>query len=295
MASRWRTWDAHFATDILGAKLPFDSLDSIPVGSRGKFRFNIHPSLLVIPTIKISEKSDVKVGGRGRRLHQQNQSKNLQLKRDIPLGEIDDYHQKRMQELHDEEFPALSSTQIESKNMEEIEIETVRDDASDITTDIQFEDADLTEEIQKTETESITFIDTKSLSEDSLVGDDISESKEDCQESEGSFVKALKTTSDVSFTSDDFLNSLEGPEFYILIQNLTTEVDDEAFKETISSFGEIELFLTQTCSDGIHKNVIVKMVDSSHCVWVISCLDGDIYEDGGERLSAKAVEDIISV
>ena len=41
MASRWRTWDAHFATDILGNKLTFDTFDSLPVGTRGRFRFNI--------------------------------------------------------------------------------------------------------------------------------------------------------------------------------------------------------------------------------------------------------------
>ena len=137
-------------------------------------------------------------------------------------------------------------------------------------------------------------MDTKSLGEDLLSDNNsVTESGEDCQESEDSFVKSLKTTSDVSFTSIDFLSSLENPEFYILIQNLTINVDDEAFKETISSFGEIELFLTQACSDGIHKNVIVKMVDSSHCVWVISCLDGDIYENKGERISAKAVDDMV--
>ena len=321
MASRWRTWDAHFATDILENKLPFDSLDSIPVGSRGKFRFNIQPNMLKIPLLQSFGKSDCKVGGRGRRLCEQNESKDSKLNNVNKPGLIYDdvYRQEMRQQWHEKEFPSLSETHPLSNNNKRTQ-EKVKNIKN---SNQQFEDAEIINVIQDfsdqifvdednspeptVEPESVSNQSTRTeqrttdnweqnisvQSDPDIMDTQDNEKSMNDSEKESSFMKGLKGGVDKSFTDDNFLQSLEGPEYYILIKGLSKEVDEDNFKELISSFGEIELFLAQVCSDGIHLNVLVKMVDSSHCDWVISCLDGDIYEDGGERLSAKAVVDIV--
>jgi len=321
MASRWRTWDLHFATDILENKLPFDSLDSIPVGSRGKFRFNIQPTMLKIPLLQDFGKLDGKVGGRGKRLCEQNESKDDKLNKVNKTSLVNNavYRKEMRQQWHEKEFPSLSETHTQSNDDKSTQ-EKVKNTKN---VNQQFEDAEINKTIQDFSNQ--IFINEDILSDPSVKAENTSDQNttkeqnvpdeweenlpaqsdtdiKDTQdaekslndsEKESSFTSALKGEEDKSFTDNDFLQSLDEPEYYILIEGLTKEVDEENFKELISSFGEIELFLAQVCSDGTHLNVIVKMVDSSHCDWVISCLDGDIYEDGGERLSAKAVVDMV--
>ena len=321
MASRWRTWDLHFATDILGNKLPFDSLDSIPVGSRGKFRFNIQPTMLKIPLLQDFGKLDGKVGGRGKRLCEQNESKDDKLNKVNKTSLVDNavYRKEMRQQWHEKEFPSLSETHTQSNDDKSTQ-EKVKNTKN---VNQQFEDAEINKTIQDFSNQ--IFINEDIFPDPSVKAENTSDQNttkeqnvpdeweenlpaqsdtdiKDTQdaekslndsEKESSFTSALKGEEDKSFTDNDFLQSLDEPEYYILIEGLTKEVDEENFKELISSFGEIELFLAQVCSDETHLNVIVKMVDSSHCDWVISCLDGDIYEDGGERLSAKAVVDMV--
>lgn len=321
MASRWRTWDLHFATDILENKLPFDSLDSIPVGSRGKFRFNIQPTMLKIPLLQDFGKLDGKVGGRGKRLCEQNESKDDKLNKVNKTSLVNNavYRKEMRQQWHEKEFPSLSETHTQSNDDKSTQ-EKVKNTKN---VNQQFEDAEINKTIQDFSNQ--IFINEDILSDPSVKAENTSDQNttkeqnvpdkweenlpaqsdtdikdtQDAQKSlndsekESSFTIALKGEEDKSFTDNDFLQSLDEPEYYILIEGLTKEVDEENFKELISSFGEIELFLAQVCSDETHLNVIVKMVDSSHCDWVISCLDGDIYEDGGERLSAKAVVDMV--
>ena len=336
MASRWRTWDKDFATDILENKLHFDSLDSMPIGSRGKFVFNISPKMLTIPIIHSLEKSDVKVGGRGKRLKDQNQpvcaSTNKLNNKNSTIKKINN-QSKLSQNFHQKEFPSLSESSGKAvKNVKkETKIQVSHETPTQTLEDLilQFQDAESSERIE-TENDSLHLKDQNEKM--IIVDEEGKELDEDCDEiqenndlvlsekdfdtkytsqdslqdyekevnsvvsntnSESSFCKGLEMA-DQSFSSTDFLESLEGPEYYILIEGLTKEVDTDLFKELISSFGEIELFLSNVCSDGIHQDVIVKMIESSHCDWVISCLDGDIYEEDGKRLSARSVDAVLN-
>ena len=332
MASRWRTWDTQFATDILDNKLPFDSLDSMPIGTRGKLVFNISPKMLTLPIIH-QETTDSKVSGRGKRLRDQSQSNDT--KPNNPGKIVGNSKNNNLRKnFHEQEFPSLSEsknmktnnttkktkallgeTKVKEKTLEEILL--------------QFQDAEITEKTDSVEPEngSPVKVEDESVKPQSPVLDQKEEldnkdtiqiSKSNTTESEVDFIENPTTSNDIidnlsvvsnensessfytgfkigdqSFTSQEFLKSLEEPEYYILIEGLTTEVDLELFKELIASFGEIDLFLNRECSDGSHQNVLVRMSESSHCDWVVSCLDGDIYEENGERLSAKTVDSIV--
>ena len=342
MASRWRTWDAQFATDILDNQLPFDSLDSMPIGTRGKLVFNISPKMLTLPIIHSFEKSDSKVGGRGKRLHDQNQSKDMKLH--SPGKVVNKSNNNNLRKnWHEQEFPSLAqSKNIKTNNNTLKKTKTLSGDTKEKEKTLedlllQFQDAEMTEKTDtmvKVENDSsLKMEDQNSKQQSSILKDkreiinegpmekSTTDFKNKRTESEVDFIENMSTTShddivdkssvvsneksessfftgfkigEQSFTSEDFLKSLEEPEYYILIEGLTIEADLELFKELITSFGEIDLFLNKECSDGLHQNVIVRMKESSNCDWVVSCLDGDIYEEDSGRLSAKTVDSIVS-
>ena len=191
MASRWRTWDAQFATDILDNQLPFDSLDSMPIGTRGKLVFNISPKMLTLPIIHSFEQSDSKVGGRGKRLRDQNQSKDSKVHN--PGKVVNKSNNSNLRKnWHEQEFPSLA----ESKNIKTNDntfkkTKTLSGDTKvkektleDIL--LQFQDAEMTEK-----TDSSIIKDKREIINEGTMKN----SKNNTTESEVDFIENVSNTS----------------------------------------------------------------------------------------------------
>ena len=96
------------------------------------------------------------------------------------------------------------------------------------------------------------------------------------------------------YSSKTFLETLSDKDCYVLVENLPLKADGEVFQQLVATFGDVVVFLIQQASKSSStKLVLIKMDSSSHCDWVISCLDGSIYEEGDERLVVQRIEDIL--
>lgn len=378
MASRWRSWDLHFATDVLESQISIEPLNILPVGGRGKRQLNIPASLLTIPFIQESFSSDIdgakKGSGRGRRLRNVNKndfetnckipalpehsllevSKRMEVKKlqddkewpslnpnknnssknkNIPSSGKQNVKNSRIfssKKKTDNEFVfSNNNLDIERRNSVELEntysflktktaryeevSEQFADDFNDsflllkdkidkavftstndeVICDTILEEKQLalssniekTEKLSEKEVEMLN--DRKGEKQDLFLGLDLNSSSQATTDNHS-------RKSDVKdFTDNDFLSTLENCENYILIENIPIDSDDEVFQECISSCGDIVLFQTQKSENAKLKSALIKMDSSSHCDWVISCLDGDMYDGGDKRLSVRRVEDII--
>ena len=329
MASRWRIWDRDFATEVLENNLPVETMKIMPVGGRGRVKLNIPPNLLNLPILSSRDKA-LPVSGRGRSLiglkqtvpvphlqtecqvsnrsqqkekteeslkefaHRMSKSR-LQNEREWPsLGKAKQTGQSKnngtkkktpgCETIHNEENmdPGTNSLPtFNNQNNNTLINGTLKRPTSVVS--CQFEDCD--ENFVDLEAEdclAVTNITSENIC--SCTGSDL------LSDAQNLLLEHISLTGD--YTNEAFLKTLDEPEKYILIHNVPLDVNEDTFQETISSFGNILVFLLQITKKRTEKVALVKMDTSSHCDWVISCLDGST-ELSDERLLVQKVKNLI--
>ena len=328
MASRWRIWDRDFATEVLENNLPVETMEIMPVGGRGRVKLNIPPNLLNLPILS-SRDAALPVSGRGRSLiglkqavsdlktecegsnRSQRKEKTeeslkefanriskscLQNEREWPsLAKAKQAGQKNngikkktpgWETIHNQKNvdPGTNPLPIFSNENNNTHINgTLKRPTSVVS--CQFEDCEenFMEDFEADDCLAVSSLPYISWS---CTGSDI------LSDSENLLLEHVLLTGD--YTNEAFLKTLDEPEKYILIQNVPIDVNEDTFRETISSFGDILIFLLQRTKTRTKNVALVKMDTSSHCDWVISCLDGST-ELSDERLLVRKVQNLITI
>ena len=330
MASRWRIWDRDFATEVLENNLPVETMKIMPVGGRGRVKLNIPPNLLNLPILSSRDKA-LPVSGRGRSLvglkqtvpdlQLECQGSNRSQRREKTEESLKEFANRisksRLQ--NEKEWPSLGKAKQtgQSKNdgiknkkkvtdcgtihnekdmnqgTNSLSVFNNENNNTHINGTLKRPTSVVSCQFEDCEENFVDFETENWLAATNITSENISCTSSDLlSDSQNLLLDHVSLTGD--YTDEAFLKTLDEPEKYILIQNVPIDVNEDTFQETISSFGDILVFLPQVTKKRTKKVALVKMDTSSHCDWVISCLDGST-ELSDERLLVQKVKNLVAI